>query len=475
MSLTEAQAEAESLMNKSGTNEYDVAIVGGGPGGYVAAIRAAQLGARVALIEGGAMGGTCLNVGCVPTKALLASAEAFETARSGRDFGFKADNVTADLPAMLSRAKKIVDGLVKGVEYLMKHNNVDLVRGMADFADAHTLIVGDREIRAKNIVIATGSSVVEIDIPGVGKDYITSDTALDYETLPKSMIILGGGVIGIEWGFLYQTLGVQVTVVEMLPSILAGVEKECAAELTKVLKKKGMKILTDSKLVRAEPGKGSTKSYVVADKAGKETALEAEVLFMAVGRRPNMSMDFARAGVDTDRSGVKVDDHLRTSAPHIYAIGDVAGLPLLAHKASEEGIVAVENALGANRAFDRSLIPACVYTSPEVASVGMTEEEAREAGHDVRVGKFPFRPLGKAQAINQRVGFVKWVVDAKFGQILGCHIIGPHADDLIAEAVIAIASEATIETVAHTIHAHPSLPEATMEAALATLGQAIHA
>jgi len=474
LNLADVQAEAQAILQQGAEVSCDIAVVGGGPGGYVAAIRAAQLGAKTVLIEGTYMGGTCLNVGCIPTKCLLACAEAYQAAKDGKEMGVIVDNVKADYPAMLARTKKIVDETVKGVDYLMKKNNITVINGMADFENASTLTVNGRKVKAKNIIVATGSKVVEIDLPGVGKDYITSDSALDMENLPKSMVILGGGVIGMEWGFLYQTLGVQVHVVEMLPNILAGVEKECAAELTKVLKKMGIKFYLESKLVRAEKGGKNTKKYIVQTKDGKEQEIEAETLFMAVGRRPNLSMNFDKIGVKVDKGHIVVDDRLRTSAPNIFAIGDVAGAPLLAHKASEEGIVAVENALGHDRKFDRNLIPSCVYTSPEVASVGMTEEEAKEAGYEVKVGKFAFRPLGKAKAINARVGFVKWVADAKYGQILGCHIIGPHADDLIAEAVIAIAAEATIETVAHTIHAHPSLPEAMMEAALSTIGQGVH-
>jgi dihydrolipoamide dehydrogenase len=473
LNLADVQAEAQALFQQGAEMNCDIAVVGGGPGGYVAAIRAAQLGAKTILIEGTYMGGTCLNVGCIPTKCLLACVEAFQSAKDGKEMGVIAEGVKADYPAMLARTKKIVDETVKGVDYLMKKNDITVINGMADFENANTLTVGGRKVTAKNIIVATGSSVVEIDLPGVGKDYITSDSALDLENLPKSMVILGGGVIGMEWGFIYQTLGVQVHVVEMLPNILAGVEKECAAELTKVLKKLGIKFYLESKLVRAEGDKGA-KTYVLQGKDGKEQTIEADALFMSIGRRPNLSMDFAKVGVKVDKGHIVVDDHMRTSAPGIFAIGDVAGPPLLAHKASHEGIVAAENAMGQDKRFDRGLIPSCVYTSPEVASVGLTEEEAKEAGYDVKVGKFAFRPLGKAKAINARVGFVKWIADAKYGQILGCHIIGPHADDLIAEAVIAIAAEATIETVAHTIHAHPSLPEAMMESALATVGEAIH-
>jgi dihydrolipoamide dehydrogenase len=473
LSQLDVQAEVQALLAQGPEVVCDVAIVGGGPGGYVSAIRAAQLGAKTILIEAGPMGGTCLNVGCIPTKCLIASAEAYSSALHAKEMGVLVTDVRPDFPAMLARAKKIIDGLVKGVEFLMKKNGVTVIKGKADFVDAHTLAVGAQRVKAKNVILATGSKVVEIDLPGVGKDYITSDSALEMESLPKSMVILGGGVIGMEWGFIYQTLGVQVTVVEMLPSVLAGVEKECADELVKVLKKAGMKILVDSKLVRAEPGAAGSKQYVVETKGG-EQRIEAECLFMAVGRRPNLTVDAAKAGINVERGTVVVDDHLRTNVPGVFAIGDIAGMPLLAHKASEEGIVAAENALGRDRAFNRALIPAAVYTSPEVASVGMTEDEAKAAGYDVKVGKFPFRPLGKAQAINARVGFVKWITDAKYGQILGCHIIGPHADDLIAEATMAIAAEATIETVAHTIHAHPSLPEALMEAALATIGEGIH-
>ena len=467
------QAEVQALLARGPEVVCDVAIVGGGPGGYVSAIRAAQLGAKTVLIEAGPMGGTCLNVGCIPTKCLLGSVEAYAAALHAKEMGVIIADVKPDFPAMLARAKKIIDGLVKGVEFLMKKNGVTVMNGKAEFVDAHTLSVGAQRVKARNIILATGSKAVEIDLPGIGKEYITSDSALEMANLPKRMVILGGGVIGIEWGFIYQTLGVQVTVVEMLPNVLAGIEKECADELVKVLKKAGMKILVDSKLVRAELGTNGAKQYVVETKTG-EQKIEAECLFMAVGRRSNLTVDAAKVGLNVERGSVVVDDHLRSNVPGIFAIGDVAGMPMLAHKATEEGIVAAENAMGHDRAFNRNLVPACVYTSPEVASVGMTEDEAKAAGYDVKAGKFAFRPLGKAQAINARVGFVKWVFDAKYGQILGCHIIGPHADDLIAEATMAMAAEATIETVAHTIHAHPSLPEALMEAALAGIGEGIH-
>jgi len=355
----------------------------------------------------------------------------------------------------------------------MKKNGVTLIKANAQFEDVHTLVAGGRRIKAKNVIIATGSQVVKLDIPGLGDDYITSDTALEMETLPKSMVMLGGGVIGIEWGSIYQHLGVNVHVVEMLPNILAGVERECAAELEKSLKKAGMKISVDSKLVRVEPGANGMKTFVLETKDG-EKRIEAEAIFMAVGRKPSLTMNLDAVGIKTERGAIVVDDHLRTNVPGIFAIGDCAGRLLLAHKASEEGIIAVENAMGHDRAMNWDLIPTCVYTSPEVASVGLSEEDAKAKGYDVKVGKFQFRPLGKAQAINARAGFVKFVADAKYGQILGCHIVGPHADDLIAEAVIAMSAEATIETIAHTIHAHPSLPEAMMEAALATIGEGIH-
>jgi dihydrolipoamide dehydrogenase len=473
LNLADIQAEAQALFQHGPEIVCDIAIVGGGPGGYVAAIRAGQLGAKTVLIEAGPMGGTCLNVGCIPTKCLLASVEAYDAALHAKEMGVIVEGVKPDFPAMLARTRKIIDGLVKGVDFLMNKNGVTVINGHAEFENAHTLVVGAQRVNAKNVILATGSKVVELDFPGVGKDYITSDTALEMSALPKSMVILGGGVIGMEWGFIYQTLGVQVHVVEMLPNVLAGVETECADELVKVLKKAGMRIYTDSKLVRSEPGAAGSKQYVLETKDG-EKRIEAQCLFMAVGRRANLTVDAAKVGVNVDRGSVVVDDHCRTNVPGIFAIGDVAGMPLLAHKASEEGIVAAENAMGHDRAFNRKLIPSAVYTSPEVASVGMTEAEAKAAGYDVKVGKFTFRTLGKAQAINARVGFVKWITDAKYGQILGCHIIGPHADDLIAEATMAMAAEATIETVAHTIHAHPSLPEALMEAALATIGEGIH-
>jgi dihydrolipoamide dehydrogenase len=474
MRREDVQAEVEALLQTAGDVECDIAIVGGGPAGYVAAIHAAQKRARTVLVEGRAMGGTCLNVGCIPTKCLLASVEAYKTAKDGKEFGFTAGDVTPDFPAMLARARRIVDGLVKGIAFLMSKNKVQVIEGMADFEDAKTLVVNGKRVKAKSVIIATGSKVATLNIPGVGDDYITSDTALDTPELPGSMVMLGGGVIGIEWGSIYQDLGVQVHVVEMLPDVLPGVEKECAGELVKALKKAGMKFYTGVKLVRAEKGDKAAKKYIVQDANGKETAIEADALFMAVGRRPNLTMDFERVGIKVERGAIVTDEYLRTTVPGVYAVGDASNRMLLAHKASEEGIIAVDNALGGNRKMDWGLVPACVYTHPEIASVGLTEEEAKEKGYDVKTGRFAFRPLGKAQAINQRLGFVKWVTDARYGQILGCHIVGPHADDLIAEAVIAIASEATIETVAHTIHAHPSLPEAMMEAALDVLGEMVH-
>ncbi len=473
-SRSTAQPEPQELRSSNGGHEADVVVIGGGPGGYVAAIRAAQLGGKVILIENQYLGGTCLNVGCIPTKALIASAEVFHQAQHAADFGVKVEGVSADLEAMLARKDKIVTQLRGGVEFLLKKNGVEVIKGTGKLLKDRVVQVGDRQIRAANVILALGSAPARLNLPGLGDDYITSDEAVFLKDLPRSMVILGAGAIGMEFAHVYSNLGVQVTVVEMMDHVLPGVDPDLSTELEKSFKRRGIKVHTSSKAKEFAAGAEGRKAMVMETPQGDQR-LEAEVVFQAVGRRANTAnAGLEELGLRMNRGLVLVDSHMRTNLPGVYAIGDIVGGAQLAHKASAEGVVAAENIRGLNTEMDYSVLPGCVYTWPEVATVGMTEAEAREKGYDVRVGRFDFRALGRAMAIGSREGFVKVVTETKYGEILGVHIIGPHATEIIQEAVVAMKAEATIDELAHAIHAHPTLPEAIMEAALDAKGEAIH-
>lgn len=457
---------------------YDIAIIGGGPGGYVAAIYAGKKKAKVALIEKDELGGTCLNRGCIPTKALIHSANLANEIRGAKRFGIAAGDLNIDWNAVQKNKETVVKTLTKGVENLLKANGVNTYKGMAKLADKNTVEItyrnGQKEnITSDNIILATGSSPVIIPIPG--KDLpgvINSDEALSLNEIPDSMLIIGGGVIGIELGYIYSTLGTQVTIVEMLPQILPRQDGEIQKELRKSMERQGIKIYTEAKVKEIKTQENKLKT-IFETKEGLEEIVTQKVL-MAVGRRPNIEA-FQDVGINIRKTGVTVDDYLRTNISNIYAIGDVTGKSMLAHVASHQGITAVKNILGQQKKMDYKLIPACIYTSPEVGSVGLTEEEAREKYKEkIKIGRFPFVASGKALTIGERQGFVKIIADAKYNEILGVHIIGPNATELIAEATLALKLECTAEELSDTIHAHPTLSEAVMEAAFDVLGEPIH-
>ena len=463
----------------SGERDADLVVIGSGPAGYVGAIRAAQLGAKVVIVEKGSVGGTCLNVGCIPTKVILACVAVLESVKNGADFGVKVKGYDLDLPAMMSRKDSVVKRLVGGVESLFKSNKIRLVRGDARITDLHTVSVstsaGVETIKADKILIATGSVTATLPLPGleIGGNVWTSTEALSFDKVPKSMLIIGCGAIGLEAGYTFAKLGTEVLLVEMMPQILPAADTEIANELMKSLKKAGMKFILNAGVTRAEDTKTGKKVFV--KNSDKEESYDAEVVLVAVGRKAAIQgIGLEEVGVKTDKRRIVVDEHLRTNIPNIYAAGDCIGEPMLAHVGWTESIAAVEHMMGMNSKMDYSALPACVYTTPECASVGLTEEQARERHKEVRVGKFTFGHNGKAMGIGETAGFIKFVIEPKYGEILGVHMVGPHVTDLIAEAVLAMRNELTVEEVVATIHPHPTLSEVTQEAAYDSLGRAIH-
>src|SRR6266851_1619503 len=452
---------------------FDVLVIGGGPGGYVAALRAAQLGARTAIVEKDRMGGTCLVRGCIPTKALLQSSELYTLARAGRPFGLVADNVGFDWAAAQKRKAAVVDQLVKGVEGLLKAGGVTSLGGAARLAGKGVVDVGGEQVHAKDIVIATGSAIARIPLSGADLT-IDSDQILELKDLPKRLAVIGGGVVGMEFAAMFAALGSKVTVLEMLPQVLAMVDADLVSVYSKHLAGLGGEIHTDSKVSEVVRQNGGLQ--VQFSTGGEGGAVDADQVLLAVGRVPyTQGLDAEKAGVKLDRGRVVVDDHLRTTADHVWAIGDVIGGIMLAHVASYEGVCAVENIAGhTDRVPDYHAAPNCIYTEPEIAHVGLGEKEAKDKGLEVRVGRFPFAASGRALTLGQSEGFVKVIADAGSGQLLGAHIIGPRATDLIGEATLAIQNGLTLEQLDLTIHAHPTLPESLMEAALAAQGRAIH-
>lgn len=461
------------------TPEYDLVVIGTGPGGYIAAIRAAQLGMKVATVEDDRPGGICLNWGCIPSKAILNSAELYATAKHGETYGLVFDNLSFDYDRVITQSRNASDRLSRGVGFLFKKNRIDHYPGRGTLEGANAVRVRGKEERvlgAKRILVAVGTT--EIVFKGLevdGKRVLTSREALEYRQVPASMVIVGGGAVGMEFAYVYHSYGCRVTVVEMLEHILPFVDEECSIELEKIYRKDGMEILTGSTFVGAELTDGAARMELETPK-GTESR-EAEVLFLAVGRRPvTAGMNLEGVGVALDERGfIKVDPSFKTSVESIFAIGDVIGGQLLAHTASEEGICAVEMMAGVrSRPVDYLKIPSCVYCQPEVASVGLTEKQAREAGYDVKIGKFPFSALGKAVAVGHTQGFVKLVAEAEYGEVVGCHILGKGATDLIAELGLARTLEATTSEIGATVHAHPTLSEAVMEAAHAAEGHALN-
>ena len=451
---------------------FDVLVIGGGPGGYVAALRAAQLGAKTAIVEKDRMGGTCLVRGCIPTKALLQSSELYTLVKGGRPFGVVADNVGFDWAAAQKRKSSVVDQLVKGVEGLLKAGGITSLKGSARLAGNGVVEVSGEKVQAKDIVIATGSAVSRIPLPGAELT-IDSDQILELKDVPRRLAVIGGGVVGMEFAAMFAALGTKVTVLEMLPQVLSMVDADLVAVYTKHLNGLGGEIHTSSKVSEVARNNGALQ--VRFSTGGEGGAVDADQVLLAVGRAPyTQGLDAEKAGVKLDRGRVVVDDHLHTDADGVWAIGDVIGGIMLAHVASYEGICAVENIAGHDRTPDYHAAPNCVYTEPEIAHVGIGEKEAKEKGLDVKVGRFPFAASGRALTLGQSEGFAKVVADAKSGRLLGAHIIGPRATDLIAEATLAIQNGLTMEQLDLTMHAHPTLPESLMEAALAAQGRAIH-
>ena len=455
------------------TESFDVVVIGGGPGGYVAALRAAQLGARTAVIERDRVGGTCLVRGCIPTKALLQSAELYTLAKAGGRFGVVSPNIGLDWPAALDRKAGVVDKLVKGVEGLLKAGGVNLIRGTARLAGKGVVDVSGERIEAKDIVIATGSAIARIPLKGAELT-IDSDQILDLKEIPGRLAIIGGGVVGMEFAAMFAALGSKVTVLEMLPQVLPMVDADLVAVYSKHLAGLGGDIHTNAKV--EEVGKKNGSLQVRFSAGGEGGAVDADQVLLAVGRVPyTQGLEAEKAGVKLERGRVVVDEHLHTTAEGIWAIGDVIGGIMLAHVASYEGVCAVENITGhSDRIPDYHAAPNCIYTDPEIAHVGLGEKEAKEQGLDVKVGRFPFAASARALTLGQSEGFLKVVADAGTGRLLGAHIIGPRATDLIAEATLAVQNGLTLEQIDLTIHAHPTLPESLMEAALAAQGRAIH-
>jgi len=461
------------------TIQTDIAILGAGPGGYVAALRAAQLGAQVAIIEEQDLGGVCLNVGCIPTKALLRSAEVYRTLQRAEEFGLHLDGrISPDWPAIQARKARIVRQLVGGVGVLLRKAGVQVLRGRGRFVspDAVEVAIGDgtQRVEARNMVIATGSRPVQLPLPGMDlPGVIDSSGVLALENLPGRMLIIGGGVIGVELAEILGAFGVQVTIVEMLDRLLPLMDEDLGLSMARTMEQRGMQLHLSSRVTRLDPADGSLKATVLTPSGN--LGLETDQVLVAVGRRPNVEdLGLEAAGVRVEKSGIPVDAHMRTNVPGIYAIGDVTGGMQLAHVASQGGEVAVEHALGHNSALNLKSVPGCVYTDPEIASVGLTEQQARQAGYDLRVGRFPLTASGKALTYGETGGFVKVVSESRFGEVLGLHIVAPHASDLIHEAGLALTLEATLDELAGMVHGHPTLGEAIREAVLAARGAAIH-
>ncbi len=460
-------------------NNYDIAIIGSGPGGYVAAIRAAQLNLKTILLEKDRLGGVCLNWGCIPTKALLKSAEVFQEFQHAKDFGLKADQVEADFTAIVKRSRRVADTNSKGVEFLMKKNKIDVKYGSASIEKAGLIKIekdGQQEqIKAAHIVIATGGR--PLMIPGIeadGEKIITSKEAMNLSEKPDSLTIIGAGAIGVEFAYFYASLGTKVTIVEMLDSLLPIEDDEITGALAKSFKKIGIQVKTSTMVKKIDETAKGVKVFVKAN--NKEELIETDKALMAIGIQGNIEgLNLDKAGVGHEKSFIKVDEWYRTNVPGIYAIGDIIGPPLLAHVASHEGLVCVEKIAGLNpHPVDYNAIPGCTYCQPQVASLGMTEKKAKSAGYDIKIGRFPYTASGKARAVGARDGMVKLLFDKKYGELLGAHIIGLEATELIAELSVAKALETTAESLSKTMHAHPTLSEMIMEAAADADGEAIH-
>ncbi len=467
------------LDSKFNSMNYDIIVLGSGPGGYVTAIRASQLGFKVAVIEKESLGGVCLNWGCIPTKALLKSASVFEYINHAEDFGIKVKDASHDFGAVVTRSREVANGMSGGVQFLMKKNKIDVINGTGKVKSGKKIDVtndeGTKEYSAKHIIIATGARSRELpNLPQDGKHVIGYREAMTLEKQPKKMVIVGSGAIGVEFAYFYHAMGTEVTIVEYLPNIVPNEDEEVSKQLERTFKKKGITIKTNSSVEKVDTSDKGCK-VLVKTKKGEET-LEADIVLSAVGIQANIeNIGLEDVGIATDKGKILVNDYYQTNIPGYYAIGDCVPGAALAHVASAEGIICVEKIAGQDvEALDYGNIPGCTYCSPEISSVGMTEKQAKEAGYELKVGKFPFSASGKASAAGHKEGFVKLIFDAKYGELLGGHMIGYNVTEMIAEIVALRKLETTGHEIIKTVHPHPTMSEAVMEAAAAAYGEVIH-
>ena len=454
-------------------------LLGRGRGGYVTSIRASQLGLKVAVIEKESLGGVCLNWGCIPTKALLKSAQVFEYINHAEDYGITVKDVNADFPSVIKRSRDVADGMSSGIAYLLKKNKVEVINGFGKLAKGNKVTVTtdgiSTDYTAKHIIIATGARSRELpNLPQDGNKIIGYRDALSLPTAPKKMVIVGSGAIGVEFAYFYNAMGVDVTLIEFMPNIVPVEDKDISKQLSRSFKKSGINIMTDSSVESVDTS-GSGCKVLIKGKKGEET-IDCDIVLSAVGIEANIEdIGLEDTGIKTEKGKIIVDDFYQTNVPGYYAIGDVLGTQALAHVASAEGIVCVEKITGHNPdKIDYGNIPGCTYCSPEIASVGMTEKQAKEAGYNVKVGKFPFTASGKASASGHKDGFVKVIFDEKYGEWLGCHMIGYNVTEMIAEAVVARKLETTGQEILKSIHPHPTMSEAVMEAVADAYDEVIH-
>lgn len=459
---------------------FDVIVIGSGPGGYVTAIRASQLGLKVAVVEKESLGGICLNWGCIPTKALLKSAQVFEYLNHAKEYGLSADNVKADFSGVVKRSRDVADGMSKGVQFLMKKNKIEVISGTATVKPGKKVEVKDKDGKstvydAKHIIIATGARSRQLpNMPQDGKKIIGYREALSMQKQPKSMVVVGSGAIGVEFAYFYATMGTKVTIVEFMPNIVPVEDEDVSKQLEKSFKKLGIDVMTEAS-VESVDTKGNDCKVKVKTKTGEQT-LEAEVVLSAVGIVANIeNLGLEEVGIATDKGKILTDKYYQTNVPGYYAIGDCTPGQALAHVASAEGITCVEKIAGMHvETIDYNNIPGCTYCQPEIASVGYTEKKAKEAGYEIKVGKFPFSASGKAKAAGASDGFIKVIYDAKYGELLGAHMIGANVTEMIAELVTARKLETTGHEILKAIHPHPTMSEAVMEATAAAYGEVIH-
>jgi len=460
--------------------DFDVIVLGSGPGGYVAAIRASQLGLKTAVVERESLGGVCLNWGCIPTKALIKSANVFEYIQHAADYGIEVGSSKVDFNSVIKRSRDVADGMSKGVQFLMKKNKIEVIMGTGKLKSGKKLEVKTedgktKEVSAKHIIIATGARSRELpNLPQDGEKIIGYRKAMTLEKMPKKMVVVGSGAIGVEFAYVYQSMGVDVTIVEYMPHIVPVEDEEVSAQLGRTFKKKGMNIMTNAEVTSVDT-KGKGCKVKVKTKKGEET-IDCDIVLSAVGVTPNIEhIGLEQVGIKTEKGKIVVDDFYKTNVDGYYAIGDCVPGQALAHVASAEGIICVEKIAGESvEPLDYNNIPGCTYCAPEIASVGYTEKAAKEAGYELKVGKFPFSASGKASAAGHKDGFVKVIYDAKYGELLGAHMIGANVTEMIAEIVAARKLETTGHEVLKAVHPHPTMSEAVMEATAAAYGEVIH-